>query len=138
MSNEQWQSLCLIQLQLHEWLDEVSKIVMMQWSLFVFEFSFQKHKFKKREINGSSFILTVTLTTSKSCLIFILNHINFIPKPTHLFIIIFIWPQCVSFLDAATCLHLSCRMSHTATRRKQLSSWSHFILVPEKSIWFPL
>lgn len=75
--------------------------------------------------------------TSGTSPIRILNLIGlFLPEPNRYY------PsekaQLCSFpLISRTSLDLSGRMICAASWRKWLSSWSHFILVPEKSIWLP-
>ncbi len=50
MSNEWWQSLCLIQLELHrEWLDKVPKIVLIQWCRVSVYISFAPPEIKKEK-----------------------------------------------------------------------------------------
>lgn len=91
-----------------------------QWRRVCVSFSYQNHDWPSR--------------TSP---IRILNLIRlFLPEPNHYY------PsekaQLCSFpLISRTFLDLSRRMIWAASWRKWLSSWSHFILVPEKSIWLP-
>lgn len=112
MSNEWWQWLCLIQLELHrEWLDKFPKIVLIQWSrVWVYGVFFQKQRCerKRKWIMGTCRILnwiTIWNLTFYSLL----------------------------FLDARTFLNLSCRMVGLTSCLRWFPSRSGFIFVSEPS-----